>query len=82
MAFLLHKDDNSAERYRRYMFYKNNGFSDTGYEMRDDTGIFRILSDREGFDLEGFTESYDILPEIFDGTEIYLDGRDEPVFRP
>ena len=74
--------DNSAERYRRYMFYKNNGFSDTGYEMRDDTGIFRILSDREGFDLEGFTESYDILPEIFDGTEIYLDGRDEPVFRP
>ena len=73
--------DNSTERTRRYMFYKNNGFSDTGFEMRDDTGIYRILSDREGFDLNGFTESYRILPEIFVGTEIYRDGTEEPVFR-
>ena len=74
--------DNSTERYRRYMFYKNNGFSDTGFEMRDVTGIYRILSDREGFDLEGFIESYGILPEIFEGTEIYRDGQEDPVFRP
>ena len=74
--------DNSTERYRRYMFYKNNGFSDTGYEMRDFTGVYRILSDREGFDLAGFIESYAILPEIFEGTEIYRDGKESPVFVP
>ena len=51
-------------------------------EMRDVTGDYRILSDREGFDLKAFIESYDILPEIFEGTEVYLDGKTEPVFRP
>ena len=73
---------NSAQRRRRYMFYYNNGFRDTGYEMRDITGDYRIMSDREGFDLQAFIESYDILPEIFEGTEVYLDGETEPVFRP
>ena len=73
---------NSEQRRRRYMFYYNNGFRDTGFEMRDETGIYRILSDSEGFDLNAFIKSYDILPEIFDGTEIYKDGLEEPVFRP
>ncbi len=63
--------ENSVERARRYRFYANNGFRDTGYEMRDWTGDFRILSDGGAFDPEAFVESYRILPEIFDGTELY-----------
>ena len=74
--------ENSGQRRRRYMFYVNNGFRDTGYEMRDITGIYRILSSREGLDISAFTESYSLLPEIFEGTEIYRDGTEEPVFRP
>ena len=64
------------------MFYRSNGFRDTGMEMRDESGDYRILTDGEGFDLNAFLESYDILPEIFIGTEIYKDGLNEPVFRP
>ena len=73
---------NSVQRRRRYMFYYNNGFRDTGYEMRDVTGEYSILSDREGFDLRDFIKSYDILPEIFEGTEIYREGQEAPVFVP
>ena len=61
---------NSEQRMRRYMFYRSNGFRDTGLEMRDESGDYRILTDGEGFDLNAFLESYDILPEIFVGTEI------------
>lgn len=61
---------NSEQRRRRYMFYRSNGFRDTGLEMRDESGDYRILTDGEGFDLNAFLESYDILPEIFVGTEI------------
>lgn len=71
---------NSEQRYRRYMFYRNNGFSDTGYEMRDVTGEYRILTDRGDLDLDAFAESYDILPEIFEGTRIYRDGEEEAVY--
>ncbi len=70
---------NSEQRLRRYMFYRNNGFSDTGCEMRDVTGIYRILIDRGELDLGAFVESYDILPEIFEGTEIYRDGEEKAV---
>ena len=73
---------NSLERSRRYLFYVNNGFTDTGYEMRDRTGVFRILSECGTFDSDGFLESYRILPEIFEGTEIWRDGCDRPVFVP
>lgn len=74
--------DNYAERRRRLHFFEKNGFHDTGYEMRDESGPYRILSNAEGFDLEGFVESYGILPEIFPGTLIYRDGTDEPVYDP
>ena len=70
---------NSEQRLRRYMFYKNNGFIDTGYEMRDVTGEYRILSDGGDLDLSAFVESYDILPEIFEGTQIFRDGEKEAV---
>ena len=73
---------NSEQRRRRYMFYRSNGFRDTGLEMRDESGDYRILTDGDGFDLNAFLESYDILPEIFIGTEIYQDSSTEPVFRP
>ena len=61
------------------MFYKNNGFIDTGYEMRDVTGEYRILSDGGDLDLSAFVESYDILPEIFEGTQIFRVGEKEAV---
>ena len=61
---------------------EKNGFHDTGYEMRDESGPYRILSNAEGFDLEGFVESWDILPDIFPGTRIYRDGEQDPVYDP
>ena len=73
--------ENAVERTRRYRFYYNNGFRDTGYEMRDRTGDYRILSEGGGFDLNGFVESYRILPEIFEGTDIYRVGTAQAVFR-
>jgi GNAT superfamily N-acetyltransferase len=74
--------DNYEERRRRLHFFEKNGFHDTGYEMRDESGPYRILSNAEGFDLEGFVESYEILPEIFPGTRIYRDGIEAPVYDP
>ena len=50
--------------------------------MRDESGPYRILSNAEGFDLEGFVESWDILPDIFPGTRIYRDGQPDPVYDP
>jgi len=73
--------ENSVERTRRYRFYYNNGFRDTGFEMRDRTGEYRILSEGGGFDRNGFVESYRILPEIFEETDIYRVGCAPPVFR-
>ena len=74
--------ENHEERKRRLRFFEKNGFHDTGYEMRDESGPYRILSNAEGFDPEGFAESWDILPEIFPGTRIYRDGQEEPVYDP
>lgn len=74
--------DNYGERRRRLRFFEKNGFHDTGYEMRDESGPYRILSNAKGFDLEGFVESYDILPEIFPGTLIFQDGKPDPVYDP
>ena len=73
---------NSAQRVSRYRFYRKNGFFDLGFEMRDRTGRFRLLSDRPEFDLQSFLESYALLPEIFPATEIYRDGQEDPVYRP
>ncbi|MBQ2095405.1 MAG: GNAT family N-acetyltransferase [Firmicutes bacterium] len=36
--------DNYEERRRRLRFFEKNGFHDTGYEMRDESGPYRILS--------------------------------------
>ena len=74
--------DNYEERRRRLRFFEKNDFHDTGYEMRDESGPYRILSNAEGFDLEGFVESWDILPDIFPGTRIYRDGEQDPVYDP
>ena len=74
--------DNYEVRRRRLRFFEKNGFHDTGYEMRDESGPYRILSNAEGFDLEGFVESWDILPDIFPGTRIYRDGEQDPVYDP
>ena len=74
--------DNYGERRRRLRFFEKNGFHDTGYEMRDESGPYRILSNAEDFDLEGFVESWDILPDIFPGTRIYRDGLEDPVYDP
>ena len=76
------KADNFEERRRRLHFFEKNGFHDTGYEMRDDSGPYRILSNGSGFDLESFIESYDILPDIFPGTLIFQDGSPDPVYDP
>ena len=36
--------DNYEERVKRFAFYKKNGFYDTGYDIEEVGGVFRVLS--------------------------------------
>ena len=36
--------DNYEERVKRFAFYKKNGFYDTGYDIEEIGGVFRVLS--------------------------------------
>lgn len=46
--------ENYDERVRRFNFYKKNGFYDTGLNMDEVGGTFRVLSSRENIDEEAF----------------------------
>lgn len=65
------KSDNAEQRLKRLSFYEKLGFEVTDYEMTDYTGDYSILAtDKEEFDIGKFHEMFEILPPIFDGTEI------------
>lgn len=61
---------NFEQRARRRNFYLGNGFSDTGWEMQDVTGHFRIFSQSGKLDKDEFLKFYDILPYGFEGTKL------------
>lgn len=46
--------DNYAERVRRIRFYERNGFSDTGCNIDEVGGTFRILSTARDFDPDAY----------------------------
>ncbi len=63
--------DNNPQRIRRRDFYLKLGFSDTFYEMTDETGDYRIYTTVPGnFDIHEFRKFFDLFPESFDGTKI------------
>ena len=67
--------DNADQRERRKNFYLKLGFSDTFWEMTDETGDYRIYTtDKESFDVEEFHKFFDLFPESFDGTKIVYKG--------
>ena len=62
---------NAEQRIRRRDFYLKLGFSDTLFEMTDETGDYRIYTTRpDDFDIREFRKFFDLFPESFDGTEI------------
>jgi GNAT superfamily N-acetyltransferase len=46
--------DNAQQRISRMRFYEKNGFYDTGYEIDEVGGTFRILSTRKKLDVEAY----------------------------
>ncbi len=48
---------NFSERQKRFAFYERNGFSDTGYNLRDSTMTYMILSTAEDFDAEKYRKT-------------------------
>lgn len=43
---------NNDQRIKRMAFYKKNGFSDTGFNIREVGGVFRMLSSTEKIDAD------------------------------
>lgn len=64
---------NYAERVRRMAFYQKNGFSDSGYNIREVGGVFRILSSTGEMDADAYRRVFSKLsyglwrPEIMKG---------------
>ena len=50
--------DNAAERVRRMAFYQKNGFFDTGYDIEEVGGVFRVLSTVPELDVEGYLKVF------------------------
>ena len=50
--------DNYNDRVRRIRFYEKNGFSDTGYDIKEVGGLFRILSTSSSIDTEEYLKVY------------------------
>ena len=49
---------NAAERVSRMRFYEKNGFSDTGYNVAEVGGIFRILSTARSLDVDAYLKVF------------------------
>lgn len=45
---------NAAQRIRRMRFYEKNGFVDTGYDVAEVGGVFRVLSTRPVLDVDAY----------------------------
>jgi len=45
---------NNSERIRRMAFYRKNGFCDTGFNIREVGGVFRVLSSTEKMDADAY----------------------------
>jgi GNAT superfamily N-acetyltransferase len=45
---------NSDERIRRMRFYQKNGFYDTGYDIKEVGGVFRVLSTKPDLDVSAY----------------------------
>lgn len=50
--------DNYPERVRRVEFYKKNGFFDTGYNVREVGGEFRVLATKKEFDTAAYKKVF------------------------
>lgn len=52
------KANNYKDRVRRMLFYEKNGFFDTGYNIKEVGGIFRVLSTYPTLDTNEFLKIY------------------------
>ena len=46
--------ENAEERIRRMRFYEKNGFFDTGYDIEEIGGTFRVLATEKEIDMEAY----------------------------
>lgn len=49
---------NNAQRIKRMAFYKKNGFTDTGFLIREVGGIFRVLSSTAKIDVRAYQQVF------------------------
>ena len=52
---------NYAQRLQRLRFYKRNGFFDTGYDVDEVGGTFRVLSTEEILDVPAYLQAFGAL---------------------
>ena len=52
------KADNYDQRLRRMAFYKNNGFFDTGYDVDEVGGTFRVLATKPELDVDAYLRAF------------------------
>lgn len=50
--------ENYGQRLRRMDFYRKNGFFDTGYDVDEVGGTFRVLSTRPELDVEAYLRAF------------------------
>jgi len=50
--------DNYGQRVRRFKFYQKNGFFDTGYNIDEVGGTFRVLSTRPTFEVRAYQRAF------------------------
>ncbi len=53
--------DNYAQRLQRMRFYSKNGFYDTGYDIDEVGGTFRVLSTNRALDVPGYLQVFSRL---------------------
>lgn len=52
------KAENYDQRLRRMRFYKKNGFFDTGFDIDEVGGTFRVLATREQLDVHAYLRAF------------------------
>lgn len=52
------KADNYDQRLRRMRFYKRNGFFDTGFDIDEVGGTFRVLATSEQLDVDAYLKAF------------------------
>lgn len=61
---------NNHQRICRMAFYEKNGFQDTGYNIREVGGVFRVLSNTPGLDEDAYRQVFTKLSYGFWRPEI------------